>query len=463
MRAAVVAGLITFAALAAGAAEPVRPNFVIFLVDDLGWADLGCYGSTFYETPNLDRFAASGVRFTNAYSAGSVCSPTRASLMTGRYPARVGITDYLPGLPGTGEKLVTPADRDELPLQELTVAEALKEHGYRTFYGGKWHLGGKGFEPQQQGSDVYVDAENGNWQKDPLESDRLTNAALEFIGEEDPARPFFSYISFHKVHTPILPYPKHIGRFREKAGTLPTAPEPTPERNGLTRARQDDPEYASEVAAVDGHVGRVLARLDELGIADETVVIFMSDNGGLSTRSRPGPTANLPLRAGKGWLYEGGIRIPLLVRAPGVTTAGAVCDVPVVTTDFFPTVLELAGLPPLPARHVDGVSLVPVLKDCGRGDALRREAIYWHYPHYHGSTWAPGGAVRAGNWKLIELFEDGATELYDLVSDPGERRDLSREQPEKRDELLRRLRDWRREVGAAMPTPNPARREERPR
>jgi len=437
----------------AAVAEAKRPNVVFLLADDLGWTDLGCYGGKFYESPHIDRLAGSGVRFTQAYTAGAVCSPTRGSIMTGKCPVRTGVTDYIPGLSLKGTKLITQPTRRELALDERTVAEALASHGYQTFYSGKWHLGGEGYGPQQQGFEVVVeDASLGNSGKDPLVGDRLTDSALNFLDERDAARPFFMYLGYHEPHTPIFDHPKHIEHFRNKAAALPKAETTSiPERQGQSMLVHDSPGYGCEVAVLDDAVRRLTEKLQELRLDDQTVFIFFSDNGGLCTKADPGPTSNLPLRSGKGWLYEGGIRVPLIVRAPGLTQAGTVCDVPVLSTDFFPTLLELAGAPLEPDRHVDGRSLLPLL----RGEAPVERTLYWHYPHYHGSTWAPGSAVRDGDWKLIEFLDEQATELYDLRRDLGERTNLADSHPEVVGRLRAKLNVWRSETGALMPTPNP--------
>jgi arylsulfatase A-like enzyme len=450
-----------------------RPNVLLFLVDDLGWADLGVQGSTFHETPALDRLAASGMRFTDAYAASPVCSPTRAAVMTGRHPVRVGITDWIPGADPRDRKLLGPDDRHELPLEETTLAEALKEAGYATFFAGKWHLGDTGFFPEDQGFDVnlgghhrgsppggyYAPFENPKLEDGPegeYLTDRLADETIAFVqGQAAREAPFFAMLSFYTVHTPIQASRRHVAHFEEKAAELFAGeePDPTLERDGLTRMRQDRPDYASMVRAMDENVGRVLGALERLGIADDTVVVFTSDNGGLSTLRRPrAPTSNLPLRAGKGWCYEGGIRVPFIVRAPGVTSPGSTSPVPVVSMDVFPTVLELAGLPLQPARHVDGQSLVPLLRG---EDALDRDALYWHFPHYHGSMWTPGGAIRAGDWKLVELDEYGEVELYNLRDDLGERNELSAQHPETRDRLLAALHAWQEELGAKKASPNP--------
>ncbi len=448
-----------------------RPNFVFFLVDDLGWKDLGCYGSTFYDTPNIDRLAASGMRFTDAYAACPVCSPTRASIMTGKYPARLGITDWIPGQRPKNRKLLAPPIHNQLALGEVTIAEALKEAGYRTFFAGKWHLGGEGFFPEQQGFDInkgghhrgsppggyYSPYKNPKLKDGPAGeylTDRLTDESIRFL-QARGKEPFLLYLSFYTVHTPIQACKRHLETFKKKAEALPPlkGPDQIKERDGWTKLRQDNPAYASMVHAMDENVGRVLDKLDQLGLTETTVVVFMSDNGGLSTLRRRGyPTSNLPLRAGKGWCYEGGIREPMIIRAPGVTRPGGVCGVPVTSTDFYPTMLELAGLAARPKQHVDGLSLVPLLAG---GKTLPRDAIYWHYPHYHGSTWTPGAAVRAGDWKLIEFYDEGTVELYNLSKDIGERRDLARKMPEKKNELLTLLHTWQKRVGAKMPRPNP--------
>jgi arylsulfatase A-like enzyme len=448
-----------------------KPNFVFFLVDDLGWADLGCSGSTFYETPNIDRLRASGMKFTNGYAACPVCSPTRASIMTGRHPVRVDITDWIPGMPAArakNAKFRQVEDRDNLALEEVTIAEVLKEHGYQTFFAGKWHLGGKGHWPTDQGFDVNIGGcEAGSppggyyapWRNPNLKAkregeyltERLTEESLGFLERRDAGRPFLLYLSYYNVHTPITPYKKRYPHFEDKAARTFTDETPSaPEHEGRSRMRQDNPQYASMIAAVDQSVGQILARLDDLGLAERTVVFLFSDNGGLCTLRNAGPTSNLPLRSGKGWLYEGGVREPLIIRAPGVTKPGSVCDTPVVSMDFFPTMLELAGLPLMPERHADGVSLVGLLKG---GDALPPRPLWWHYPHYHGSTWTPGASIREGDWKLIEFYHWGNVELYNLKDDLGERHDLSEALPAKTKELRDKLHALQKQLGAKMPQP----------
>lgn len=452
-------------------AEAKPRNIVFLLVDDLGWADLGCYGSTFHETPHIDSLAESGTRFTAAYAASPVCSPTRASILTGRHPVRVDITDWIPGAPvPESARFGKVEDRDNLALEEVTIAERLQEEGYATFFAGKWHLGKEGHWPEDQGFDVniggfhrgsprggyYAPWNNPNLEaksEDEYLTERLTEESVRFLSEHDQEKPFLLYLSYYNVHTPIQPYRKVVDRFEEKAAEqFPgDAPDPIEERDARTRPRQDHPEYASMVSAVDLSVGEILRALEDNGFAESTAVFFFSDNGGLSTfpKSRGlAPTSNAPLRAGKGWLYEGGIREPLIARVPGITHAGSVCVDPVFSTDFFPTLLELAELPLKPGRHPDGQSLMPLLRG---GEWKTPRALVWHYPHYHGSGWTPGAAIRDGRWKLIEFWEHDQVELYDLALDEGEQFDLAGEQPEKVEELRDRLSAWREEMGASMP------------
>ncbi len=452
-----------------------KPNFVFFLIDDLGWKDLGCYGSTFYETPNIDRLAAQSVRFTNAYAACPVCSPTRASIMTGKHPARLGITDWI-GAPQTPTGY-----REHLPLEEGTVAEALKEVGYATGYVGKWHLSTRDadrakYYPDRQGFDINVGGDHsgsppsyfhpyskGNRSLETMPAggrdgeyltDRLTDESLKFI-EASRDRPFLLYLAHYGVHTPLESKKELAERYQAKAKGLPEHEGPRAEKvygPYATRLVQDHAVYAGMIQSVDDSVGRVLDKLQALELEQDTIVIFMSDNGGLSTVGREGPTCNLPLRAGKGWLYEGGIREPMLIKWPGVAKSGSVCHESVVSMDFYPTMLEMAGLALKPEQHVDGVSLVPLLRGAG---TAKRDALYWHYPHYHGSGNRPSGAVRAGDYKLIEWYEDGKVELYNLKDDLSERNDLAVKMSAKADELKRMLHAWRIEVGAKMPQGKP--------
>jgi arylsulfatase A-like enzyme len=464
---------------------PRKPNFVFFLVDDLGWRDLGCFGSTFYETPNADRLAAQGMRFTSAYAACPVCSPTRASIMTGKYPARLHLTNYIPG--ARSGKLLSAEYLHYMKLEEVTLAEALKEAGYRTCFIGKWHLGDKPYYPERQGFDVNVAGDSsgapptyfypyrrGNYSIPGLEegrsgeylTDRLTDESLKLI-ERSRDEPFLLYLSFYAVHIPLEAQEELIERYKAKAQRLGLDEKPhflTDEQwpktaagdekwraTLKTRILQDHAVYSAMIESVDQNVGRVMSKLDDLGIADNTIIFFMSDNGGLATAEGQ-PTCNLPLRGGKGWLYEGGIREPMIVKWPGVVKAGGTCEEPVISTDFYPTMLEMAGLPLKPQQHMDGESVVPLLKGPG---GLRRKAIYWHYPHYSNQGGKPGGAIRSGDFKLIEFYEDDRIELYNLRADLGEQHDLAAEMPDKAAELRQMLHRWRTEVGAVMPQPNP--------
>jgi arylsulfatase A-like enzyme len=457
--------------------ESRPPNFVFFLVDDLGWRDVGFMGSTFYETPNVDALAASGMVFTQAYAACQVCSPTRASIMTGKHPARLNTTDYFGApQPDTTQqrwlrKPLLPARyEDRLAHEETTIAEALKEGGYATFFAGKWHLGPAEFWPEHQGFDVnkggitrggpygpgryFVPYGNPRLPDGPPGEhlpDRLAGEAAAFI-EAHRDEPFLAYVSFYSVHTPLMAREDLEAKYEAKRETLaPVHPDWGQERERKVRLVQDHAVYAGMVEAMDRAVGKVVAKLEDLGLLEETVIIFMSDNGGLST-SEGHPTSNLPLRAGKGWVYEGGIREPMFVVWPGVTSPRQRCDTPVISMDFYPTMLEMAGLEGKPEQHVDGRSLVPLLR--GEGEP-RREALHWHYPHYGNQGGTPCGAIRVGDWKLIEWFEDGSVELYNLADDIGESRDRSSVEPGRTALLLKRLREWREEVGARMPTPNP--------
>ena len=453
------------------------PNFVFFLIDDMGWKDAGCYGSKFYETPHIDRLASKGMRFTDAYAACPVCSPTRASILSGKHPVRVNITDWIPGLDPKDRKLLGTEDLHQLPLSEVTIAEAFKEAGYATAFMGKWHLGNKGYFPEQQG---FAINKGGHWAGQPASyfypyknerkrwdvpgleggvegeylTDRLTTESVKFI-EQNKDKSFLLYLSHYAVHTPIQSKPELEEKYQGKLEGSPETkgPDYLPERSSKTKQKQDDPVYAGMVQSVDESVGRIMQKLDELELSENTVIIFMSDNGGLSTL--PGdwksPTSNLPLRAGKGWLYEGGIREPMIIKWPGVTKPGSICREPVISMDFFPTMLEMAGLSLLPEQHVDGCSLGPLLRQTG---GLKRNELFWHFPHYHGSGNIPSGAIRSGDYKLIEWFEDGSIELYNLKDDISEKHNLAASKPEKADELLKKLKLWRDKIGAKMPERN---------
>ena len=441
--------LVTFLVVCLAAGSERKPNFIFILVDDLGWTDLACQGSTFYETPNIDRLASQGMRFTQAYSACTVCSPTRASLMTGQYPARLHLTDWITGHVRPQAKLKVPNWQMRLPLEETSIAEALRRGGYATASIGKWHLGGPEFFPDKQGFEEnhggydkgqppsYFSPYNIPTLKDGPKgeflSDRLTEDALKFI-ERNKAKPFFVYLPHYAVHTPLMGKSNVVTKYEAKAS--PQNP-------------QHNAKFAALIESVDDSVGRILGKLDELGLTDSTVIVFTSDNGGLVLNQ---VTSNLPLRAGKGSTYEGGVRVPLFVKWPAVTKPGSRCDTPVITPDFFPTLLEMAGLKTETKRPVDGESLVPLLKQSGD---LQREAIYWHYPHYHPGGATPYSAIRQGDWKLIEFLEDNRTELYNLREDLSEQDDLGARFPERAKALREQLHSWRTAVGAQLPTPNP--------
>jgi arylsulfatase A-like enzyme len=435
-------------------------NFVFILIDDLGWTDVGCYGSSFYETPNIDRLTKQGMRFTNAYASSPVCSPTRASILSGKYPARLNLTQWIGG-PGNPDYL------RQLPLAEFTVAEAFKEAGYTTFFAGKWHLGKMPYWPEHQGFDINKAGHEagGPWAggyfspykfpnlEDGPEgeylTERLTDESLKFL-ENNYQKPFLLYLSHYSVHTPLQIMPELEEKYKIKAKNLPLLAGPRFIAEGPkneARQIQDHAVYAGMVEAMDTSVGLVMNKIEQLGIVEQTVIIFMSDNGGLST-SEGQPTSNVPLRAGKGWLYEGGIREPMIIKWPGVIKAGSTCEEMVTSTDFYPTMLEIAGLKPWPDQHLDGVSLVPLLR---QSDGLDREALFWHYPHYSNQGGKPGAAVRSGDYKLIEFFEDKRVELYNLREDLSEKNDLSKILPGKKEKLLAMLHQWQKSVNAKYP------------
>ncbi len=474
---------IVLAGLAANTVHAAdKLNFVFFLVDDLGFMDVGFNNpNTFYETPNCDRLAAEGTIFTDAYAACQVCSPTRASIMCGKYPARIDATNFFSG---KRAGRFQPAEFvDRMALEEVTIAEALKEAGYKTCFAGKWHLGPEGFWPRDQGFDLNFGGGSNGLPRSYFEpcknvqnleprkegehlTARLTDECLGFLdsaGDE----PFLLYFSFYNVHTPLRAPKELVEKYRAKAEKLGLAelgdesrfnaerlPQVWPDAKQPRRVRvlQDHAIYAAMVESMDRAVGRVAAKLDELKLSGKTAIFFMSDNGGLST-SEGSPTSNLPLRGGKGWMYEGGVREPVFVKWPDVTKAGSVCREPIVSTDFYPTMLEMAGLPPRPNQHVDGVSFVSLLRDPAA--KLERDAIFWHYPHYANQGGVPTSAVRMGEYKLIEDLQTGAVELYNLADDYEEHNNLEQLYPEKVEEMRKRLHAWRKEVGAKMLRPDP--------
>jgi len=443
-----------------------KPNFIFFLVDDMGWADLGVYGSRFYETPNLDQLAQQGVRFTQAYAAGSVCSPTRSSLMTGKYPAVTKNTDWFCGNL-TGALPLTPYSC-QLDTAEFTLAEAMKAGGYKTLFTGKWHLGpGQTYWPENQGFDTnfggcdlghppsyfspYSNPKLSDGPTGEYLTDRLATETANWI-DRNRAGPFFVYHSFYQVHNPMQPKPALLTKYQNKAATFPfpNIPEFVSIPYGLTaRNLQNQPNYAAMMQAMDDAVGTILAKVNQLNLSSNTYVFFMSDNGGLSTAEGK-PTANTPLKAGKGWLYEGGVREPLIVRGPGLVPAGTVTNQVVISTDIYPTILQLAGLPLRPNQHRDGMSFAPQLR---QGTAMDRKAIYWHYPHYSNQLGRPGSAIRMCDYKLIENFENNSLELYNLNSDIGEATNLSANIALRpiRDLLQNRLHNWRDSIRASLP------------
>jgi len=456
----------------AGAAAKRPANFVIILVDDLGWMDLSCQGSRYFETPHIDRLAAQGMRFTNGYAACAVCSPTRAAVQTGRYPARLGVTDWIRArfqggeipadgknptqyVGGPNQALLCPPNALFMELDELTLAEALKPAGYVSCHVGKWHLGQQGQFPEKQGYDENhggCDLGQPPGYFDPYESkqkyysipnlpprkkgeyltDREADEAVAFI-RANKDRPFLLNMCHYCVHTPLQAKQDVIAKYQAKPKT-----------------NQKNAVYAAMVESVDDAVGKIMAALDELGLAERTVVIFTSDNGGLL-----GSTDNAPLRSGKGFPYEGGIRVPLVVRWPGVVEAGSTCDVPAISVDLFPTLLQIAGRVPsgwLPEdRPIDGVSLLPVLKQTG---GLKRDALYWHFPHYRVPC-GPYSIVRSSDWKLIKWYQGNQFELFNLADDLSEAKDLAGKMPEKVRQLDGQLTAWLTSTGAKLPKPNP--------
>ena len=453
-----------------------KPNIIFVLIDDLGWRDLGCYGSSFYETPNLDRLAQESLRFTNAYAASPVCSPTRASIMSGKYPATVQVTNFIAGM--SKGKLLSAPYLHHLPLEEKTIAGALKEGGYNTWHVGKWHMGDKPYWPEHHGFDVNIGGNHSGMPESYFSpygnptltdgpdgeylTDRLTNEAIQLIQDNDE-KPFFLNLCYYTVHIPIQAKPQYVEKYKAKAAALGLdkkdpfevcenfPSDGKKDQHIIRRKFQSDPGYAAMIQSLDENIGRLMKTLEEQGLADDTMIVFTSDNGGLAT-AEGSPTCNAPLAEGKGWMYEGGTREPLIVKLPGVTKPDSFCDVPVTSPDFYPTLLEIAGLDPLPQQHTDGTSILPLLKG---QDELDREAIFWHYPHYGNQGGTPGCSVRAGDYKLIEFFEDNRAELYNLREDVSEEHDLSEQQPEVTSRLREMLHQWLKQVDAKIPQPNP--------
>ncbi|MHC4328829.1 MAG: sulfatase [Planctomycetota bacterium] len=439
-------------------ASKERTNIVLIMIDDLGWMDLHCQGNERLDTPNIDRLASQGMRFTDAYSAAPVCSPTRAAIMTGQSPARLRITNHLPDreqFQPENAKLRSAKTLDHLPLEHVTLAERLKEADYATAFLGKWHLSGRGTEkggalaepnlrPEHQGFDVNVGGCGFGGPPSYFEPyripnieprregeylpDRLADEAIDFIRTHHD-KPFFVALWNYTVHWPMQAPQRLVDKYKERTGP------------GIK-----DPRYAAMIEAMDAAIGRIIKELDKLELTEHTLVIFTSDNGGYG-----GVSDCRPLRASKGYLYEGGIRVPLIVRWPGVVRPGITCRTPVISTDFYPTLLEAAGLRSKAGKTFDGESIVPTLKQTG---PLKRKAIFFHYPNYawHRSN-RLGGAIREGDYKLIKWYDDGLVELYNLADDLGEQNDLSEKMPEKASDLKRKLEAWLAESGAAMPKP----------
>ena len=449
-----------------------KPNFVLILVDDLGWRDVGCYGPAsggFYETPNIDRLAADGIRFTDGYAACAVCSPTRAAVMTGRYPARLGVTDWIRSRFQEGKipddkknpteyvgektkKLLCPPNALWMELDEITIAEALDSAGYTSCHIGKWHLGADDWYPDKQGFDFniagcdfgqppsYFDPyfRKGQGQiptltlrrKGEYLTDREADEAVNFIRRHKD-KPFFLYMAHYAVHTPIEAKEQLTEKYRSKP-----------------LFGQKNPVYAAMIESVDHAVGAICSTLDELDLAKNTLVIFTSDNGGLSN-----VTNNAPLRAGKGYPYEGGIRVPIIIRWPGVIKPASVSTEPVISVDYFPTICEIAGVQLPRDRSIDGLSLVEHLKSGGQKQ-LSRSTLFWHFPHYRGDV-VPYSIIRDGDFKLIKSYEGNTYELFDLKADLSEKDNLSGKMPEKVKDIDAKLSKWLQAAGAKLPKPNP--------
>ncbi|WP_105614892.1 sulfatase [Vallitalea okinawensis] len=452
----------------------MKPNILFILIDDMGWRDLGCYGSEFYESPNIDQLAKDGLLFDNAYAACPVCSPTRASILTGKYPASLELTNWIGGK--TRGKLIDAPYIDHLPLEENNIAKSLKESGYATWHIGKWHLGKEPFYPQHQGFDVNIggchwghpwkgyfspysienldDGESGEYL-----TDRLTSEAINLIEKhEENEQPFFLNLWYYTVHTPIQGKQEYITYFEEKAEKMgldqvepyeigDTFPcEHKKDKKITRRIIQSDPAYASMIKSLDENIGRLINTLKEKELYDNTLIIFTSDNGGLAT-AEGSPTCNAPLSEGKGWMYEGGVREPLIMRYPALIKEGITSQY-ITSTDFYPTIMELIG-EPQPVT-IDGKSILPVLK----GDDFKRGPIFWHYPHYGNQGGTPAASIRDGNYKLIYFFEEECYKLYDLEKDIEEKFDLSGTQPEVAKKLHDLLFKWLEDAKGKIPEKN---------
>jgi len=455
-------------------AEAEKPNFLFILVDDLGYHDLSCMGSEYYETPNIDRISSEGMTFTDGYATCQVCSPSRASIMTGKFPARHGITDWIGAASGEEwrkrgryNKLLPPEYEHNLAHSDITLAEAMKEGGYKTFFAGKWHLGSEGSWPTDHGFDInkggwdvgsprggyfapFINPNLENKEDGENLSMRLAKETARFL-KENRDTTFFAYLSFYAVHGPIQTTQEKWTKYRKKAEELGIAEAGFKMGHFLPiRQVQDNPVYAGLVESMDDAVGLVLNALEELGLDDNTIVVFTSDNGGVAAGDAFA-TSNLPLRAGKGYQFEGGIREPYFIKVPGLTKGGEQCRTPVSGTDFYPTLLELAGLELRPDQHMDGLSLLPLLK----GKSIPERNLIWHYPHYGNQGGEPSSIIRKGDWKLIHYYEDEREELYNLLSDVEELSDVSEAHPERVKEMSEQLFAFLNEVGARYPESDP--------
>ncbi len=467
----VKATLVMLLLAASHATAADRPNVVLILVDDMGLHDLSVEGSTFYRSPHIDKLARGGMRFTQGYATCRVCSPSRASIQLGKFTARHGVTNWIgakSGMEWKRDDRLLPAEYlHNLPHNDVTLAEALREAGYRTFFAGKWHLGSEGSHPEDHGYEINIGGHHrgsppGGFfspYKNPKMTDgpageslplRLADETARFIKSHGD-KPFFAMLSFYSVHAPVQTTRQLWSKYQQAAPKLAGDAERFKiDRTLPVRQVQDHPVYAGMVEVTDTAVGRVTAALEEAGLTDSTIVIFTSDNGGVSSGDAYA-TSNLPLRGGKGRQWEGGIREPFYIRYPAVTRAGSTCNVPVTGADFYPTILELCGLPARQNQHVDGVSLVPLLK----GETIEPRPLYWHYPHYDNQGGEPSSILRDGDWKLIHYYDDGRNELYNLAVDGGEESDLARSYPARTDRMASQLMSWLDSVGAKYPEPDP--------
>lgn len=491
------------------------PNIIFFLVDDLGWSDLGCFGSSFHETPNIDKLASEGMKFTHAYSACHVSSPTRAAIMTGRYPASINLTDWLPGRGNHSfQKLLNNKTAQHLPPDEATIAETLHQNGYKTAIIGKWHVGTGDYGPMKRGFDIHIPSQyETGWPRSyhypfkmngydgyPGEylTDKLTDEALNYI-EQNYQNPFFLYMAHFAVHDPVQGRKDLVEKYRKKLISIPenkgdryileanpddknppdrrllnelikTADyseyKVLPNRTVKIKQHQDNIEFAAMVESMDESLGRILSKVKELGIEENTIIIFASDNGGMSSANlnnpkrvinpneldKEFPTSNLPLRGSKGWMYEGGIRVPMIIKYPGVTKGNSVCEIPVISNDFYSTIVEMTGSKKPKGKITEGVSIIPLLK----GKKIKDRPLFWHFPHYsnHGMQ-SPGGAIRFGDFKLLEYFENNTVQLFNLKKDIGEQNDISAIDIKTTEQLRKMLHLWRESIGAKNMEPNP--------